>query len=174
MTISVKDNEMNLFKKCLVIAGFEPYSDMKYGGTFYLDVDGQHVLNNAASKKDVPFDTILNRIRNCGAKRIEPWMVNEINEMLRKENSILTLEWEYTESNKDLQEENRNILCNIRLVETKYIDTYIVNPTKEFYTMIENYFTEKGLTRINYNNTKSTFWNLDGYSKRDFYYEKKN
>ena len=46
----------------------------------------------------------------------------------------------------------------------KYIDSYIINPTKEFYSLLEDFFEEKGI-ELTYNNTRTTFWSVNGWEE---------
>lgn len=74
-------------------------------------------------------------------------MVLEFNRQLEKENCSFKLE--YSDS---VQPSFSIVVSNNR-----YVESYIINPTKEFRRTIESFFLEKGI-RLNSNNTGSIFW----------------
>lgn len=46
-----------------------------------------------------------------------------------------------------------------------YLDSFILNPNKDFYDTLELFFKERGIT-LTYNNTKNIFWPAE----REFLY----
>jgi hypothetical protein len=78
--------------------------------------------------------------------RVNIDLVDAFNTNLKEEGSILRL----------IPEINA---VRIGLVEEKYLNMehQIINPTKEFYNELNNFFLNVGL-KIQYNNTGSCFW----------------
>ena len=52
----------------------------------------------------------------------------------------------------------------ITLPSLKYIDSFIINPTNEFYDWLELWFKIKGI-ELSYNNTRSIIWSKSGWDK---------
>lgn len=47
-------------------------------------------------------------------------------------------------------------------VSNIYIDSYIINLTKEYLEILQKFFLERGI-ELNCNNTGSTFWSKNGF-----------
>ncbi|GLO66174.1 hypothetical protein [Oceanobacillus kimchii] len=56
---------------------------------------------------------------------------------------------------------NKENIIHIKLVNDMYLpsNNQIVNPNRQFYEVLENFFTNKGI-KITYNNTRSCFWRI--------------
>lgn len=166
--VIVKDDEVKEFIEYVRIAGFEPYKDTTYGGTFFLDTDGIHVLNNAATEKDISFATLKRYVLTGDARSFDFEMIEELNKILKKEGCLIRLKSEYTTVDND--EEFRNIKCEIVLENDKFLNSYILNPSDSFYKIVKEFFKAKGIESITFNNTRTIFWATNGYSKKYFYY----
>lgn len=55
-----------------------------------------------------------------------------------------------------------NPQCQIVPANSLFIDSSIINLTSDFYSMLENFFTKRGV-EISYNNTRSIFWSKTGW-----------
>lgn len=73
--------------------------------------------------------------------------IDEFNEILIDRGSALRIE-----KNKEIQS------VQIVLVNQKDVKCYDAYPTKEFYELLEDFFTTKGVLNIQYNNTATSFW----------------
>lgn len=77
------------------------------------------------------------------------------NEMIEEFNSILETKGSVIRLIKDRD------AIDVKLIKDDYLimENQIINPTKEFYKDLEEFFSNKGLI-ISYNNTGSCFWSL--------------
>lgn len=48
--------------------------------------------------------------------------------------------------------------CIIKMRNSLFVDSYIINLTNEFYNMLELFFKDCGFKIKDYNNTRNTFW----------------
>lgn len=82
--------------------------------------------------------------------RITKEMTKELNAILANMGCIFNFEYrDGTLGNSEIE---------IRPVNGKFIQRSIINPTKEFYEFLENYFKSKGIEELSYNNTGSIIW----------------
>jgi hypothetical protein len=58
-----------------------------------------------------------------------------------------------------------NTICDIVLANNKYIDSFIINPSKEFFKDLEGYFSHYYDIELAYDNTRTTFWSKSGWDK---------
>lgn len=49
-------------------------------------------------------------------------------------------------------------------MNNQFIDSSIINLTKECYSFIEHFFKGKGIEELSYNNTGSTIWSKSGFN----------
>lgn len=54
-----------------------------------------------------------------------------------------------------------NPTCYITPLSDRFIDSFILNLSKDFFEILENFFINKGIT-LHYNNTRSCFWSVNG------------
>ena len=85
-------------------------------------------------------------------------MVNEFNNLLSEFGCIFKLELM-----KDLN--SSNPAYQIVPTNNFFIESTIINPTKEFYVLLENFFRTNKIT-LSYNNTKTIFWSEYGWDER--------
>lgn len=88
--------------------------------------------------------------------KITKEMVIELNNELANRGCSFRFEYGGEEFGK-----NPNI--NIIPCSMVYIDSYIINPTQEFFDWLELWFKLKGIT-LGFNNTRSIVWSMDGWS----------
>lgn len=81
-------------------------------------------------------------------------MVHEFNSILSSDGAVFRIELQDGTSG--------NPIATIVPANDKYIDSYIINPTDEFYSLLDDFFKEKEI-ELTYNNTKSTFWSESGW-----------
>ena len=77
-------------------------------------------------------------------------MLNEFNDAMKVNGSIIRLQ--FSKSMPHVVDIVPNSMC--------FIDSFIINPTDQFFRMTKDYFKEKGVDKLNYNNTGSCFWSL--------------
>lgn len=82
-------------------------------------------------------------------------MVNEFNSMLKTLNCVFKLEL-----NEKISPNNPTY--EIKLVNPRFVDSFIINPTKDFFKILNEFFEEKGI-ELSYNNTGSIFWSRHGF-----------
>jgi hypothetical protein len=75
-------------------------------------------------------------------------MLNEFNDAMKVNGSIIRLK--FSKSMSHVVDIVPNSMC--------FIDSFIINPDKQFYKMMEEYFKEKGIEKLSYNNTGGCFW----------------
>ena len=80
-------------------------------------------------------------------------MVNEFNKTLE------TLQCGFKLS---LDVSCNNPTCYITPLSDRFIDSFILNLSKDFFEILENFFIKKGIT-LHYNNTRSCFWSVNGW-----------
>lgn len=82
-------------------------------------------------------------------KEITKEMVDGFNEVLKNENSVL-----YLYKRED------GYSVDIKLLPDKYLNMeyQVINPNKNFYKELEDYFLARYEMKITYNNTGSCFW----------------
>ena len=85
--------------------------------------------------------------------KITEQMVDQFNEHIIGMGCVFKLE--YIES--------ENPRCQLVPACNIFINSCIINPTKEFYLGMENYFRKQGI-ELTYNNTGSIFWSASGWS----------
>lgn len=169
MIVEVKEKDMPIFLKYAAMAGYTTGNPENLGfGTFYL-YNGS-IYHNAPTPKKISFDTLYNRIYNCGAIKIEEDMVEEFNHKLEKLNTLIRLLYVSAEEDSSENHRSTNSKCVVVLSNPNMIESYFVTPKDEFYKLLEEFFAEKGIKNIHYNNTRSTFWAANGFSRRDFYF----
>ena len=81
-------------------------------------------------------------------------MVHEFNSILSSDGAVFRIELQNGTLN--------NPIATIVTANDKYIESYIINPSREFYSLLDDFFKEKGI-ELTYNNTKSTFWSKSGW-----------
>lgn len=52
-------------------------------------------------------------------------------------------------------------------MNSQFIDSSIINLTKECYGFIEHFFKGKGIEELSYNNTGSIIWSKNGFNSND-------
>lgn len=55
-----------------------------------------------------------------------------------------------------------NTQCEIVAFDNQFLKSAILNPTDEFYEILEKYFSNYEI-KLHYNNTKTIFWSIDGW-----------
>jgi len=80
-------------------------------------------------------------------KEITIEMIDKFNEHMEICNSIIILS----------KRENENIV-DITLSSRRFIESFIINPTEEFHDLIINYFKQRYMIDVSFNNVKTTFW----------------
>ncbi|WP_336761507.1 hypothetical protein [Paenibacillus sp. USHLN196] len=75
--------------------------------------------------------------------------VDEFSKILELEGSIIRLY------------RNGDNVVDIVLSDSQYIKNFIVNPTKDFYKKLENFFAHKKIYELSYNNTGNCFWTFE-------------
>lgn len=86
--------------------------------------------------------------------KITEGMVDEFNETL--DNMSCSFRIKYVD--KDYP------ICEIVPANMLFIDSFIINPTEEFYDALENFFNKKGI-ELTYNNTGTIFWSKTGWTR---------
>lgn len=84
-------------------------------------------------------------------------MVTKFNKVLRGLNCIFKLDLRSAASGENTQ-------CEIVPLSNMFLKSSILNPTDEFFTMLEIFFSELGI-KLHYNNTKTIFWSIDGWEE---------
>lgn len=84
-------------------------------------------------------------------REITKTMVNKFNDHLKEVNCIFRLERR--------TDEIGTAFVHIVLANNKYVSSYIINPTKEFYDLLNDYFLTMGI-KLNRNNTGTVFWSM--------------
>lgn len=82
-------------------------------------------------------------------KEITKEMVTKLNEYLKEVNCIFRLERR--------TDGIGTAFVYIVLANNKYVSSYIINPTEEFYDLLNDYFLPMGI-KLNWNNTRTVFW----------------
>lgn len=59
-----------------------------------------------------------------------------------------------------------NSQIEIILPNLYYVDSFSINPTKEFFSWLELWFKIKGI-ELSYNNTKSIIWSKNGWNENN-------
>ena len=74
-------------------------------------------------------------------------MINEFNKFLEEKGSIIRLYPSYR-------------AVDIKLIKDDYLkmEDQIINPSKEFYNDLQNFFERKHGVKLSFNNTWSCFW----------------
>ncbi len=62
------------------------------------------------------------------------------------------------------REEPLNNMIEVEPMNSQFIDSSIINLTKDFYKFLEDFFKSKGIEELCYNNTGSTIWSKNGWS----------
>jgi hypothetical protein len=169
MLINVKEKDVPDFLKYAAMAGYTTGKPENLGyGTFYLS--NGSIYKNATTPKTISFETLYNRIYNCGAIKIEEDMVEEFNRKLKEMNTIIRLKYVSEEESSSENYRSTNSKCLVVLSNSNLLESYFVTPTNEFFKLLEEFFAEKGIANIHYNNTRSIFWACNGFSRRDFYF----
>ena len=88
--------------------------------------------------------------------KITKKMVEEFNQTLENLNCSFRLEFD----NKTIGFGNPT--CQIVPSNNIFIESSIINVTKEFYKVLEEFFTKRGI-ELSYNNDGSIFWSKDGW-----------
>lgn len=83
-------------------------------------------------------------------------MVTVFNQTLENLNCSFRLEFD----NKTIGFGNPT--CQIVPSNNIFIESSIINVTKEFYKVLEEFFTKRGI-ELSYNNDGSIFWSKDGW-----------
>ena len=63
----------------------------------------------------------------------------------------------------DFREDMFNNEIEVIPMNNQFIDSSIINLTKECYSFIENFFKSKGIEELCYNNTGSVIWSKGGW-----------
>lgn len=84
-------------------------------------------------------------------KKITKSLAHEFNVLMANNGSIIRLEY----IQQPFYAMFKVCPCNML-----YIDSYILNPTEEFYEILENFFKNKDI-KLSYNNTHTIFWCSD-------------
>ncbi len=63
-----------------------------------------------------------------------------------------------------LDESYKNPTCYIVPLSDRFIDSFILNLTKDFFEILDEYFNKKGIV-LRYNNTRSCFWSTSGFEE---------
>lgn len=79
-------------------------------------------------------------------------MVEEFNEWLRISRCIFRLKFTHIKPFD-------TPACEVVVANNTFIHSSIINLTDEFYDIMEEFFKDKGVSLINYNNTRTIFWN---------------
>lgn len=79
-------------------------------------------------------------------------VVDGFNRKLEEENSILVLEIVVRGVDREV------VNITFREDENLNREYHSVVPSDVFYTKLAEYFREDGITKLNYNNTHTTFW----------------
>lgn len=87
--------------------------------------------------------------------KITKEMVENFNQSLETMNCSFKLR--YDDSWKNPQ-------CEIVPSNTLFINSAIINPTKEFYQTLDAFFKVNGI-ELSYNNTRDIFWSISGYDE---------
>lgn len=82
--------------------------------------------------------------------KITQEMLNEFNNLMELEGSVIRLK----------TDDRIFDTINIKLPEDKNVYSFILNPTDEWYNKLENFFKQKGIPELKYNNTGSCFWQI--------------
>lgn len=80
-------------------------------------------------------------------------MIKTFNAQMETEGSIIRVRYI----------EDINPHCEIILSSFKYVDTFIINPTSEFYDILDRFFQSYNI-KLSYNNIKSTFLSKSGWN----------
>lgn len=82
-------------------------------------------------------------------------MIDEFNHALQTMNCSFRLQLETGVNSNQ---------CNIIIANDMFIKSCVINLTDRFYETLEGFFAKYGI-KLNYNNTKSTFWNISVTNK---------
>lgn len=92
------------------------------------------------------------------SKKITKEMVDILNEMLSDMNCIFRYELDAIDGDAF-----DNPHMNIVLVSDKFVDSYIVNLSKNYLNWLETTFKERWGITLCYNNTGSVIWSKEGW-----------
>lgn len=67
----------------------------------------------------------------------------------------------------NFREESLNNKIEVVPMNSQFIDSSIINLTKDFYKFLEDFFKSKGIERLCYNNTGTTIWSKDGWREEN-------
>lgn len=85
--------------------------------------------------------------------KITETMVNEFNQTLKNLNCSFKLH---------INTHERNPSCEIIPSNDLFIDSSIINLTKDFYRVLDSFFEGRGI-ELKYNNTGNIFWSNNGW-----------
>ena len=96
-----------------------------------------------------------------GVKNVTPEItqeaVDEFNKMLKYKGCAFCIVQKY---------EDDSHTFTIGLPSMELVDSLIINPTKEFYNLLEEFFAELDIT-LSYNNTRNIFWSRPRFEVSD-------
>lgn len=72
--------------------------------------------------------------------------IKEFNTVLEHEGSVIRLVWD-----------SRSTI-DIKLLPDENLDSFIVNPSKKFYSKLNVFFNSKDIYDLSFNNTGTSFW----------------
>ena len=138
---------------------------------------GKDVVNNSFITCDcgttVYIEHNANKCENCGKQydnfgeklivKITENMVTDFNETLKNLNCIFRLKFN-REDESYLGYSEYNPSCAIVPASKTFVSSAIINPTRDFYKILENFFKEREI-EITYNNDGSIFWSKNGWRK---------
>lgn len=87
--------------------------------------------------------------------KITKEMVKKFNGVLKALGCVFKLDLKSTA-------EGGNTQCEIVPFDNQFLKSAILNPTDEFYEILEKYFSKYEI-KLHYNNTKTIFWSVDGW-----------
>lgn len=88
--------------------------------------------------------------------RITQEMINDLNKILNNKGSNIKL--------KPNDISSGNPTYKVSLSEDKFLHSYVLNPSKDFFEFVNDYFMDKGI-KVVYNNNGNTFWSHDGWNE---------
>lgn len=86
--------------------------------------------------------------------KITKEMVNELNSKLEENGSVVIFEF------KDDGPHSLNPMIKLRLKNMTFVESFVLNMTKEFYNYVGNFFAKYNI-ELDYNNTYSVAWSND-------------
>ena len=90
-------------------------------------------------------------------ERFTPELIEEFNHILLEQDCSFKLAF------VPLPEGDSNPSITIVPTNMKYINSYILHLTEEFYSYMEVFFKKRGISSISYNNDGSIFWSSKGW-----------